>query len=274
MAILVDGVLVTGPFALTIRDPAGTDVALHGGLRNVRDVKGLAGMAARVSVRPRIGRSGSKSVTRHREDRPVTVELQFLGEDTQHALEDYYTLSRAVNSAVDTDRLLRWTLGTYNLESLVRAESIEPPALVAGRILETQIGLRAMDPRAYGQTERSVTGVAINTTATVTNAGSVETPARFVLHGPLTGAQIIERLPNGLLSDDRRLRFWDIPSGVSLTIDVDKRTVVDATGADRYDLFKAALSRWFYLAPGSPQVHLLANTGTGTLDIHNRDAFQ
>lgn len=272
MAVLVDGVLVTGPFALTIQDPAGTHVPLHGGLRNVRDVKGLTGMAARTSIRPRVGRTGSVSVTRHREDRPVTVELQILGEDTQHALDDYYVLSRAVNSAVDTDRLLRWTLGTYNLQSLVRAESIEPPVLVAGRILETQIGLRATDPAAYDQTAR-VTPVAALTTVRIENPGTVPTPPVMKLTGPLTNPEI--RLFDEAGAVVATLYVNTLASGIVVILDAAQRTITNETGEPRPAMMDHARSRWFEIAAPSQRVRLVAATGdTGSMEVTTRDAYQ
>jgi hypothetical protein len=104
MSAMLDYIRLEGP------DGDMVDLMLQG-YRHLSAVDGLQGMTARTSVRVRASQHGSVSLTKFRNDRVITANGIFFGEDQDRAWTEYRTVSRALNGAVDTDRLLQYSIG-------------------------------------------------------------------------------------------------------------------------------------------------------------------
>lgn len=145
--------------SMSIQDQSGIDVPLMlTGYRRIKSVDGLAGMTVREKLYPATGRHGSINRTRFRDSREIHLTGWFLdepGSDPARAWLEYHTVAAALGAAVDTDRLLKWTAGSLDLQSSVRLVEAAAPIEVGPALIEFDITLRAADPRAYSQTEHT-----------------------------------------------------------------------------------------------------------------------
>jgi hypothetical protein len=273
--------------SLTIEDATGTQIALLApGTRQVSKADGIQGVRVRELVVPRVGRHGSRARTRLRDDRVITLEGHCLGSTDDQVWQEYHAISRALGDAVDTDRVLRWTLGSgLALYSRVRLTELVPAFEVGPRMLAYQAHLRAPDPRAYSQSTVVVIPVPVAGTTTpglkypyaypsrfqvaagggtslaMTNLGTAPTP--LVIQ--LTGYMLDPTVQFG----DRQLVFsGTIATGDTLTIsNVERPRVILNGTANRISMLVSERSRWFDLPPGrSSSMQLIArDVGAGSI---------
>lgn len=119
----------------------------------------------------------------------------------------------------------------------------------------------ALDPYAYGPTDTAT----VVTTLAVTNAGTVATDRiTLVLEGNGGTPVITNTTAGGTIEFVSALAL-----GVTRTLDVRARTMVDAGGADVYHELTAATS-WFDLAPGANTITL---SGAASVDVTWRPAW-
>jgi hypothetical protein len=162
--------------------------------------------------------------------------------------------------------LLRWSFAGRDRQALVRTEEIGPPVVIAGRILETQITLRASDDRAYSA-NATVTTIQRGQSAVVPNGGTVETPPLIRVIGPLEFPRV--------RSEGRTLHITKAITSGSLILDAQARTIRDALGASRPEFFNFVRSRWFMIPPGGAIVaESNAPSGTGRIEVTTWDAYQ
>ena len=154
--------------------------------------------------------------------------------------------------------------------------------------LECSIQWRCADPRRYALTEQSAT-VGLPTTTgglaypltypldygtstagqrTATNAGNADAPATLVFRGPLTNPELVNL-------DHWKLGFdLTLGDGETLTVNTSEGTALLAGTADRHYTITTAsdpLERCL-LAPGDNRLTLLADAGTGSVDVTWHDA--
>jgi hypothetical protein len=278
--------------ALSLEGPDGVQVTLmQPGYRNVRRIEGLAGVRVRKAKRPRTGRNGSVDRTKLRDDAQVVITGLVYGEDADRAWLEYDTITRALVGAVDTDRLLMWSAGTSrHLQMNVRLDESQAPVEVGPDMVAYQVILSGSDPNGYSQT--LVTASAVPTGGTgggmtfpeimpitfspssggavaIDNTGTAPTPPTIVLTGYLRDP--IVRL------GDRELVFdGEIADGDELYIDVANRTVLLNGTANRINMLRFEVSRWFDLPVGGSIVTLLAEdfSGAAGIEVQYRPAYE
>ena len=98
------------------------------------------------------------------------------------------------------------------------------------------------------------------------NAGSIQAPAVFTFHGPLTNPRV-ENLTQG-----RTMEFLiALGAGETLTVDTAARTILIGGTASRSGALTAA-SQWFHIGT-SDTIRFAASAGTGTLDVVWRSSW-
>lgn len=264
--------------AMSLALPDGTPVPLLvPGYRHIKAVDGLAGMSTRTVIVPNNGRQGSRSRTRFRDDRPITITGFTLGGggvQPDRAWDEYWSIASAFSGAIDTDRELAYTLGFgRELVSLVRFEG-DPISLnvTGGNMVPYTATLRATDPRAYEP--QWITRIAVplaggaggdiypstypihyrppvSTTVQIDNPGSVETPLIITINGYLL---------NPIIRFGTREMIFnaEIAQGDQLVINTRDRTVLLNNESNRRSLLDTARSRWFDAPPGITPLQLLA----------------
>lgn len=282
--------------AMSLALPDGTPVPLLvPRYRGIKQVDGLAGFATRTVVVPNNGRQGSRSRTRFRDDRVITLTGMVMGgapHQPDRAWDEFFAIEAVLSQAVDTERELAYTLGFgRELVSYVRAEPLTVSASATdGSMIGYQAVLRATDPRAYEPqwiTREAVPFAAsaggdtyprtypytyrapISTTVQIDNSGSVETPLILTLNGYLLNPII--------RFGDREMIFrTELAQGDTIVINTRDRTVLLNNEANRRSLMDTANSRWFDAPPGLTPLQLLAeDAGDGaTLTAQYRIARQ
>lgn len=287
--------------ALSIEGPDGVDVPILRGDRKVRVTKasGLVGLKAREAVGTAPGRHGTLNRTRFRDDRQPTFTLLFVGATADEAWDEYDQVARAVAGAVDADRLLKWRAGdNLDLQTRVRLVELDDPVEPGPSRVACQLVLRASDPYAYSQVERSGTAPPLGGSSaggdtltappahdgdvfpdtflplgssgvTVTNDGAVPSPPLIELQGRLLN-------PIVRLADRQLVLDGEIFDGQTLRLDAaaKPRTIVLDGVADRMGMLRAGVSRWFELPVGTSTVQLLADAWSANagMTIRWRDA--
>lgn len=190
--------------------------------------------------------------------------------------------------------LIKWQRsdGTA-LQRLVKlAGEVDPPIEEGAAMLRYQAQFYAEDPRAYGQTESSVSsstlaaesgGLTFPITfpfdfnqssggiATFTNAGTRPTPVRFRIHGQAVNPQIV--LLDG--SDRRIVIEGTVQSGDYLELSVADRTVLLNGTDSRRNLLDSANTTWVEAPKGNSTWQLIAASfdASALLQILGRSAY-
>lgn len=278
---------------MELQRPDGTfEALLRPGYRHIRQVEGLAGMRVRERKRARSHGHGARIRSRYRDANPVTITGDFLGENADRTWREYQRVAGALESATDTNRLLRYSLGSLALQMEVRLVEISAPMEAGADLIRTQYTLDHEDPRSYGQVELEATAAPLSSVgggltfpftfpitfgqreggvATVDHEGSSSSPPLMLLDGYLKNPVI-------QLDDTHRLVFdGSIAEGDVLYVDARDRSVSLNGQADRLNLLRFSESRWFDLPPQSiSAVRLLADEfspGAG-LRVRYRPAYE
>lgn len=251
--------------AVTIQDAAGVDVPLMDGNRRLGECQGLHGLPApRQLKRPRPGGHGEINQTRHYGSRRPVWSGKLLGTSEAALWAEYDAILKALWGGVSEERLLKWTRhdGTQ-LQSLVTVGDAFDPVIRAddaGRLLAYQLVLDRQDPRNYGQTLAVAPGDPLTEAAggvtypatydwkytpsgagefQVINAGTVETPVLFRLHGYASSPTLLN------VTTGQRISFTgEIGAGDYLEIDTFERSVLLNGSTDRTNLVDFAATDW------------------------------
>lgn len=278
--------------AISMVGADGIEVPLmQGDARKITKASGLIGIASREVISVRAGRSGSRNLTRFRDEVPIVLDGILIGGSADDTWTQYDVVASVFADAIENDMLLKWTAGnSLFLQRNVRLVSLDGPLEVGPNILSYEVTLRPSDPNAYSQVLYRSAGSPLGSThggglsmpftipflfsppAEVTagynNAGFVPTPPTFTLSGYLLNP--IVRLTPG-----KQLVFaGEIASSDVLTIDVAERTVMLNGNANRRNLLDTPKSTWFDLPRGRGSVTLLAMdwSAGANLTISWRDA--
>lgn len=262
-----------------------------GDARIVTSASGLSAIASREVVIARAGRSGSRNLTRYRDDVPIVINGILYGDNGDDLWTQYDAVAGAFADAIDTDRLLKWTSGSsLALQRTVRLSSLDGPLEPGPNMITYQATLRASDPNAYSQTLKTAYAVplgstsggglvfgmtvpirlnpAASTVAAYTNGGFVSTPPVFTLTGYLVNP-IIQFEPGVVIALNGTIAASD-----TVVIDVGARTAI-RNGTDNVrSMIDTSTSTWFDLPRGSGTLTLIASSWlTGaTLQVTWRDA--
>lgn len=102
-----------------------------------------------------------------------------------------------------------------------------------------------------------------------TNAGDVDAFPIIKINGTFSGTTKLENKTTG-----KTLTLEGSSAAASVTIDFKNRTVIDSTGASRYDLVNFANSSWWALSPGANSINVSIGGGAATTyDISWRSAW-
>lgn len=256
------------------------DLQIHGGDAYGIITFGMGSPAPRAVVDLRPSEHGATDDTRWYGPRAFEVGGRVLGPDTAGLwpLVDALKASLVLGSW----HVLKFRRSglSYDERCLVRVDSAVDIPLVLGstRMVSFGVSLFAADPRIYTDTQSSSsydpttsgTGglvfsldfpldfdVAAGSAQLVAdNEGTIETPPRFVITGPVTNP-IIDNDTTGLSIYTTGVA---LASGDTLVIDVATRTVLLNGTTLRPDLIDVALTTWFSLVPGT---NLLRLRGSG-----------
>lgn len=237
--------------------------------RKVQSLEGFAGLSARTSKRPAVGRDGAIVNTRYRSERQMAITglvIDQTGRDPQRVWEEWLQIEAAFAAAVNTDRLLMWRAGDLYLQANVRLNELTNPVEVGPCMLRYQASLDNPSATAYDQTLQTVTTsgpasvggtgllspftspilVAAPTGGTVAvfNDGGVPSLPLIVLRGGMSDPEV--------LCGDRRLVIQgDIAPGDELWLNAADRSVL-LNGDERYprrEMLRSSVSRWFSIPP-------------------------
>lgn len=280
--------------ALTVEDQDGQQTPLMiPGSRALSSAEGLAGIVTRQVSSTATGMHGRVNRSRYRDGHAITLTGLVRGDNEDEAWDAYDAISRALASAVDTGRLMRWTAGGRELQQEIRLVALTPALEVGPNLLRYQAQLDAPDPRGYSQDEETAllahTGGGGDTfpdtfpdlfaastgwVTTAENLGTVPTPPEFILTGALTDPVVTM---DG--SDDAVLAIsGEIASGDSLHVFTgppSRRVLLNDT-ANRINLVDFAATRWFEIPP---RTHTFRLTGTligpdAGVEIRFRHAYE
>lgn len=283
--------------ALSLEGPDGVQAPLMlASYRSVTSTQGLAGVKAKTSVRPAVGRNGSVNATRYRDDRLITIEgivLDQTENSPDRVWQEWDDVQAAYAASVDTDRLMQWTAGDRDLQAHVRLEDLSEPIQVGANVIRYQAQLRNTAGLAFSQQEQVVQaaspelvgggGMTMPATfpvtflpvssgiVSVTNLGGMPSPPTLVLQGGMSSPIVV--------CGDRRLVIeGDVSAGDELWLNAADRTVL-LNGdplVDRRNMFRSAMSRWFELPAQVPTLIRLQVTdfdsGAG-LEVRFRHAY-
>lgn len=281
---------------VTLEDPDGVEVPLlYGSERLIERLDGLLGIRVREVVQARPSRHGSRNRTRYLDDRVISANgATFHGATAAGAWANYDAVASALAGAVDTPRLLRWTRGDVDLQTLVQTTELQSGIEVSRRCVMTQYQLRAEDPRAYAQELETAFGAALSAggggkvypytyprnyvsssggIAEVDNTGSLHTPPVLRVYGTVAGAFKLRLLSTGediVFSEDATVAVGDF-----LEVDVYQRTVKLNGVADRASVLDHSANTWWELPPGEHTVQLIAGSfdASARVDVLYRPAY-
>lgn len=269
--------------ALSIQGRDGTDVPLIATSRRCKYAEGLIGMRTREVVVDATGRHGSVNLSRLRRDQEIHLTIVLTGSTP---MTEYWAVSAALSGTVGQERLLKYTIGGVALQAMVEVIEVSAPIIVGPDLIEVDVSLRASDPRGYSQTQKSQGINAVShthSTATIVNAGTVESPLLFRITGPgglryvviqLTDAPTIAQV--SFNSDAPALAG----AGNWLEIDMAARTFTREDGSNAINLYYPDRTRWFDLPPRAAGYTLdyyygdTASSGSPKLSCKWRDAYQ
>jgi hypothetical protein len=254
--------------AISIEGPDGAQFDLmDNAYRRVDGAQGFRGLKARTVSRPRVGGDGAINSTRYLDERLMSISglvLDRTTNDPDVVWAQWDDLAAAVGACADTERLMMWSTGTYDLQAKVKLEELQDPVEVGPNVLRYQatfhneLGLAFSQqlqtevvagadagaggglvlPSAFPWTFLPVS----STTVAVINGGSRPAPVVLVLRGGMSN-------PTVVCGSQRIVINGDIASGDELWVDTGAKSVLlnnDST-ADRRSMLRAAQSRWFYL---------------------------
>lgn len=285
--------------AVTIQDANGTDIALFDGNRRLGQSQGLHGLPApRRIVRTRPGGHGEINTTKHYGSRQPVWNGHLTGANATALWAEYDAILEALWGCVEETRLMKWERedGLALQTSVKLADSLSPPisATDAGRFLPYQLMFDREDPRNYSQTLRVAMGGALTTggggfgfpfgfpfsfagsssggSTIVVNAGTIDTPATFTIHGQIANPQI-QHVETGRVI----VLNGELSAGSTLVIDGHERTVMLDGITDRGNLINAPATDWrTALVPAGGGTYRLFGTSWGAgarLDVSTRDAY-
>ena len=282
--------------ALSLRDSTSTDIALLSSARRVTAADGLAGMPGpRQVVRPLPQRHGAIDETAYMDGRTITIEGICTGSQTG-VWTQYDALVAAFYDAIGTGRLLKWTRAgsSLALQATVRFhDSMEAPLQVDNGLYQLPYSATffAEDPRAYAQTETTVTGDVLSSaaggltfsapfpwrftpssggSASVTHAGTVPAPATLRIYGACSSPQVL------LVSTGERIVLTgSVAAGDYIELDLQTRTVLLNGTTNRANLLDPASTDWFLIPKGSSTLRLVAATfdASARLDVLHRSGW-
>lgn len=287
---------------ITIDDTTGTPVDVHrdtaASKRVATKVTGLVGAnAPRRTTRPRPQGHGALIDTRWSDSNLIVIEGETFSQDgVDDALAEFRAIVAAVAGTLDTaPALLKWQEDTAGLalqKTVVQAGEMLPVLYEAAAIVRYQLQLEAGDPRAYSQTQTTVTGDVLSTSsggktyrytyprgyfpssggqAAVVNSGNVPTPPVLRVYGQCTAPRV------RLLSTGQEIVLTGtIAAGDYMEIDVAQRTVKLNGATLRNNLLDFASTSWWEIPPGSQTVQLLAGTfdASARCDVISRSAYR
>jgi hypothetical protein len=268
--------------------------------RGVEEAPGLAGVKVRESVTVAVGKHGSVNRSRFRDDRTVTLTGWAGGEDAARAWSEYDGLSRALCSAVESDRTLAWTVGARALQSSFRLVSLDPQITAKDPVIRWQAVLRCSDPRAYSQTENVALSqqgqsgaagggltfprtfpVTFNATTSVggagggascTNNGTVPTPPTIIIRGMVVNP-LVQLGADGPMFSFPNLT---VDAGDALYINTRDHTIMLNGTGNRLNTLDFRNSRLFELPVGQSLLRLSAVQygPSAQIEVRWRDAYQ
>ena len=148
----------------------------------------------------------------------------------------------------------------------------QQPAIRGTILKDFQLALVSADPRAYTMTQyQRDSGPLVNGTVeiAVPNDGSIPTPPRLYVYGPITNPAITN------LTTGETLTFaYTVAAGQFIDIDTKSPTAYRNDGVNLIDKLNAATNSFFLLGPGWTTLRLTGSGGDGSekLRAESRDA--
>lgn len=270
--------------SVTLDDSSGNAVTLHQdtptGKRWLTSALGLRGITAlRQTHRVRPQAHGAINETRFEDGRSIVLVGEIMSTvSIEDAFAEFAAVAKPMMQTLDVGpALLKWTEGATGnqLQRLVKLDGdLDPPFQEGQAVLSYQAQFFAEDPRAYSQTQQSVTSSPLAAqggghtfpttyprtyassgggTVSFTNTGNRPTPPVFQIQGMCVNPQIV------LLGSGLRLVFnGTINTGEYLEVDAAKRTVKLGGQTNRLNFYDSANSTWFDLPAGTSNLQLIA----------------
>ena len=151
----------------------------------------------------------------------------------------------------------KWTetVGATSRAFMVYLKSVEIPKInmdpMGGLIRQTQLSLKAQDPRKYLQTQSSLTGA-----GTAANAGTYPTPVEITITA--SGATATNLTIANSTRTESMVISTALSAGQVLVIDTRLHSV-KLSGTERRDYLSSA-SKWMLLSPGNNTIALSNNS--------------
>lgn len=203
--------------------------------------------------------------------RMITCGIDVLSDTAQQRGARLEKLKRAT-AALRADGTLSWTTpygGGGNQQVTFRRNQ---PRRITGKWKKSVfLALACADPRIYSTAIYSNTQLATNGNQVLTNQGDYFSPPSIRINGPGTN-------PTVTLNNTLSLVFNGLvlTAGQYVIVNLVQRTVVDQSGANRFDAVDWPNTWWWQLAPGDNNVKITwvsGNNASSTLVTTWRDAW-
>ena len=223
--------------------------------------------------------------------RTVTIEMEVSGSSAAEMEESLRALQLLNTSIGLTEQPLVFMLPgqvkrRINARVRNRAVSVDIRYAV-GPLASATVQFFSSDPRIYANAQSSANfslpsssgglgwplgwpvgwGSATSGAQICTNNGTFQTQPLVTFTGPLTAPSI-----QNVTSGETWRCTYDLQSGDTLVVDFDQRTVLLNGTASRYS-YVSSSSVWWELAPGSSNVMIGANAGSGSASMTWYDAW-
>ena len=287
-------------WSITLNNASGTPVTLHdeNSTTQIHDALGFTGIGSiRESRRPLPSAHGGLDESKYEDGRLMVVEgAVWSTASMADAWAKWDVISAALMETLDVGpALIKWQRSDgVALQRLVKvAGEVDSPVDDSGAAeLRYQAQFYAEDPRAYSQTESTVSSSTLATAsggkvypriyprtfnqssggiATFTNAGTRPTPIKFRIYGQALNPQIV--LLDG--TNRRIVLNGTVQTGDYLELDVAKRSVMLNGTDSRRNFLDSANTTWVEAPKGNSTWQLIAASfdASALLQVIGRSAY-